>query len=220
MTRSGRVRIYAALFAAFLLAAGTSPTSGQVISETGGRGLELLGAIGLLTPTASLMEDPESFGVTINVGVAYGLDGTLWTSDHFGVGLTGWYSPAKLQVQSTDFEGAVPDDLGSANYLSATIQGVYRFRGEGSRSPVEPYLAAGGGIRSLWVDEIGAPQIVDSTDPAGTIAGGFRVDGILADVMIRLEIRDNISFYTSPKTDESKMQHDLLLSFGVGVRFN
>jgi len=219
MTRGGHVRVYAVLLTALALAGSANAASAQVIEDTGGRGFELLGSIGLLTPVSSLVDDPESFGATVNVSVAWGLDGMLWTSEHFGVGLTGWYSGAKLQVLDTDFQGAVPDDLGDITYLTGTVQAVYRFRGAGSRSPIEPYLAAGGGVRYLGADEIAAPQVVDSTDPAGTIAGGFRVDGILADVMIRLEIRDNISFYKSDATGESKLQNDLILSFGFGYRF-
>ena len=59
-----------------------------------------------------------------------------------------------------------------------------------------------------------------STDPAGSIAGGIRLDGILSPrMMIRLEVRNNMSFYTSPATDESRLQNDMILSFGIGTRF-
>lgn len=223
MTPGGRVRIHIVLATALLAAFSTLLTpplsAQQVVEDTEDRGFELMGAIGLMTPIASLMRDPESFGATINVNVAYGIDGTYWTSRKFGVGLVGWYSPAKLQVLETDFQGAVPDDLGRARYVSGMVEGIYRFRGEGSRRSLEPYFALGAGVRHLNVDEIADPQVVTKTDPAGTIAGGIRLDGVLERMMIRLEIRNNMSFYRSPATDESRLQNDMILSFGIGTRF-
>jgi hypothetical protein len=219
MTSGGRVRIHVVLAAA-LVAAFSAPLAGQqAIEETQDKGFELVGAVGLMTPIASLMSDPESFGATINVNIAYGIDGTYWTSRKFGVGVVGWYSSAKLQVLDTDFQGAVPDDLGRARYAVGMVEGIYRFRGEGSRRSLEPYLAFGAGVRHLNVDEIANPQVVTSTDPAGTIAGGIRLDGILSRMMIRLEVRNNMSLYKSPATDQSKLQNDMILSFGIGTRF-
>ena len=37
--------------------------------------------------------------------------------------------------------------------------------------------------------------------------------------MIRVEIRNNVSFYDSDVTDDSKLQNDVIMSFGVGYRF-
>ncbi|MFV1987936.1 MAG: hypothetical protein ACC682_11705, partial [Gemmatimonadota bacterium] len=186
--------------------------------ERGGVGYQFLGTVGLLTPLANLTEDPASFGVTINVNVIYGLDATLWTSRHFGVGASGWYAPAQLQARDLA-QGAPEIDLGSADYTVGTLQAIYRFVGSGSRSPLEPYLAAGAGIRSLSVHEAANPEVVNSTDPAGTVAGGVRLRGVISKMMIRLEIRDNFSMFESPTTGESRLQNDVLLSFGVGVRF-
>ena len=106
MTPGGPVRINAVLATAILTAAFSSPlTAQQAVEDTPDQGFEILGAVGLMTPIASLMKDPQSFGATINVNIAYGLDATYWTSRKFGVGLVGWYSPAKLQVLDTGLSG-------------------------------------------------------------------------------------------------------------------
>ena len=222
MTRRGRVRLNS-VFALALLGATTGlPLAAQEalqdFDETGNRGFELLGAVGLLTPVGNLTEDPASFGTTINVNVAYGLEGTIWLSRHWGVGAAGWYSPAQLQARDLP-QGIEGPDLGSADYATGAIEAIYRFRGEGSRSVLEPYLAAGGGIRHLSVGPEAAPEVRDATDPAAVVAGGVRLEGVLTKMMIRLEVRDHISMFESPTTGESKLQNDIILSFGVGVRF-
>jgi hypothetical protein len=200
-----------------LLLAG--PANAQTaFEETGDKGFELLGSIGLLTPVANLTEDPATFGATINVNVIYGLDAIFWTSQRFGVGATGWYSPARLQPRDLP-QGAPEVDLGKADYAVGTLQAIYRFVGSGSQSPLEPYLAAGAGVRHLSVSEAANPEVEDSTDPAGTVAGGVRLQGVISKMMIRLEIRDNFSMYESPTTGESRLQNDVVLTFGVGVRF-
>ncbi len=218
MTRSGRVRIHAMLPAVALALLLAGPAKAQTaFEETGGKGFELLGSIGLLTPLANLTEDPASFGVTVNVNVIYGLDAIYWTSRHFGVGATGWYAPAQLQAR--DLPQGIPEiTLGDVQYAVGTLQAIYRFVGSGSQSPLEPYLAAGAGVRHLAVSEAD-PELATSTDPAGTVAGGVRLQGVVSKMMIRLELRDNFSMYESPTTGESRLQNDVVLTFGIGVRF-
>ncbi|MDX1393865.1 MAG: hypothetical protein R3195_05720 [Gemmatimonadota bacterium] len=222
MTRRGRVRLPAVLAAALLGAATTTaPLTAQNpvdFDETGGEGFEILGAIGLLTPLGSLVSNEDGVGATVNVNVSYGLDAVYWASSRWGVGATGWYSPAQLSIVGLP-QGTEQPDLGNADYFVGALNAIYRFRGEGSRSPLEPYLAAGGGIRHLDVGGMAAPFVEDSTDPAATVAGGVRLQGVISKMMIRLEMRDNISLYESPATGDSKLLNDLLLSFGVGVRF-
>lgn len=219
MTRSGHVRIDAVLaVVALLMTAGAPVTAQASFQESGDSGFELLGAIGLLTPVGNLTADPASFGTTINVNIAYGLDAIYWTSRNWGFGGTGWYSPAQLQARDIP-QGSIEPDLGTADYAIGTLQAIYRIKGEGSRSPLEPYFAAGGGVRSISVGAKAQPQVESSTDIAGTIAGGVRLEGVISKMMIRLEIRDNISTYKSPTTGESRLQNDLIASFGIGVRF-
>lgn len=220
MTRSGPVRIHSVLASAALLLAAMNPLAAQdAFDDTGYEGLELVGAIALMTPLGNLTEDAATFGTTINVNLAYGLEAVMWASNRWGFGASGWYSPAKLQARDLP-DGIFEVDLGDAKYAVGTLQAIYRFRGEGSRNPLEPYFALGGGVRHIDVDEdLANPEVVDSTDPAGTIAGGIRLQGLLSKMMIRIEIRDNFSIYESPTTGESRLQNDVLLSFGVGVRF-
>jgi hypothetical protein len=208
-----------ALTAALLLVTAGAPTAAQdTFDESGDSEFEVLGAIALLTPIGNLTADPATFGTTINVNVAYGLDGIFWASNNWGFGATGWYSPAQLQARDLP-QGSELPDLGKADYLVGAAQAIYRIRSEGSRSPLEPYFAAGLGVRHISVDEMANPEVESGTDPAGTIAGGVRLQGVMSTMMIRLELRDNISTYKSPTTGESRLQNDILISFGVGVRF-
>jgi len=222
--RTGQPHACAVLLATLLaaIALGPTPLRGQATGEEEEAaregGFELTGQVGLITPVSNLTEDVNAFDTSLKVGLAYSLDGTYWTSRKFGLGFAGLYSPAELQTVASGFQGAVPNDLGNADYFAGIVNAVYRFRGTGSGAGAEPYIAAGGGVRRLSVDAIASPQVESSTDPVGTLAGGIRVEDIGFGLLMKVEIRDFISSFESPATGSSKLQHDFAITFGLGTR--
>jgi len=198
--------------------AGPSPAAGQM-EEDEGEALDVFdvaGFVGVLAPVANLTDDPESFATVIDPYLALGLDVTYWLSNQFGIDVTGVYSPSKLAARSTQFQGAIPDDLGDATFLAGTLSAVYRFRSSGSGTALEPYVAAGFGVKRVDVDAIAAPEVESTTDPAATLAAGIRTR-IIESFTLRVEVRDFASYFESPKTGDSKLQNDVVVTVGVGA---
>jgi len=178
-----------------------------------GTGIEFFGFVGILAPIATLTENPATFGTVVSTHMLYGGEITLWMSNNFGIGFRGAYSGPDLNAVDTQFEGAIPERLGTLDYLVGTVNVTYRIRSAGSAGSLEPYFTVGGGVRHIAVDEIAAPEVEDSTDPAGTIAAGIRVP-LNSWFRFRAELRDVFSFYESPATGDSQMQHDMAITFG------
>lgn len=172
--------------------------------------------VGVLTPLSDLTEDPATFGTAITASGLVGGDVTMWLGRRWGVAVQGVFGPADLQVRATEFQGAVPDDLGEAEVLAGTASVVYRLVPGGAASLLEPYFAAGGGVRRLTVEAIAAPEVEDATDPAATVAAGAyaRVSDALA---FRIEVRDLISSFQSPATGEARLQNDLWVTVGLAA---
>ncbi len=231
MTRSGRHREVrgrraargAPAVAALLALSATSSLAAQVPAATGryevdpSRSIDVTAFFGWVSPLSNLTEDPASFGTTISPYIAVGADAVYWLSRNLGVGVTGVWVPADLQIQPTEFQGAVPTDLGDVTYLAALANVVYRIRVSGTSSPVEPYFALGAGLRHLSVDEIAKPEVDTATDPAASLAAGVRV-AVWRGVVMRAEARDVSSFFESPSTGESRLQNDIAVTVGFGTR--
>lgn len=217
--RSALPRI--AAVAAILSAAGpllgprTAAAQPTDAPEAGSRA-EVSGFIGVLAPVANLTDDPESFATVIDPYLAVGVDGILWVSDRFGVGVVGVYSPTQLAARATQFQGAIPDDLGDVTYLAGALNAVYRFPGAGSSGAFEPYFAGGLGLKYIGVDEIASPEVESTTDPTATVAAGARF-AVLHRLSLRFEVRDFASFFESPTTGDSRLQNDVSITLGVGT---
>ncbi len=230
MTRNGGIahrsaREYANALAGGLLALSLAlprPAVAQMTDEDAMDGrretVDVSGFIGMLTPVANLTEDPESFATVIDPYVALGVDMTYWLSDRFGLDVTGVYSPSQLAAKSTQFQGAVPNDLGGATFLAGAVSAVYRFPSSGSGSALEPYFAGGFGLKHVDVDAIAAPEVASTTDPAASLAAGIRTR-LISNLVMRLEVRDFASYFESPTTGDSKLQNDVVVTFGVGAGF-
>ena len=170
MTAFGSVRRTFRLAAAATLVASLSagPARAQMAEDPDPAGrIDVSVAVGLLTPLSNLTENASSFGTVIDPYVSFGADATLWTSRRFGVGV---FAPSQLSAIGTQFQGAIPSDLGDATYLAAALNAVYRFPVSGSAAVIEPYVAGGAGIRYLSVDAIAGPEVDSTTDPAATLA--------------------------------------------------
>lgn len=169
-----------------------------------------------MAPVANLTGDPDSFGTTINPNLAFGVDGAYWFSN-FGIAAQGFWAGSELNVIATEFQGAIPEELGSANYYAASVSGLYRLGVSGPAAVVQPYFALGAGIRHLDVEAMASPEVEDSTDPVltGGLGGLVQVSDALA---LRAEIRDYLSSYESPTTGDSALQNDFLFTVGLTYR--
>lgn len=199
--------------------AGPLGANAQMVEDTPtSRPFDVAGFVGLVTPVANLTEDPETFSTSIDPYLALGLDLTYWISTRFGLDLTGVYSPSQLKARGTQFQGAIPPDLGDATLFIGTVSAVYRFPASGSGTALEPYFAGGFGLKRLNVDEIAAPAVESTTDPTATLAAGIRTR-IIESVVLRVEVRDFASYFESPGTGESKLQNDVVMTVGIGAGF-
>jgi hypothetical protein len=227
MIRCGDVRIQLELARRTLgialtlaaLAAGT--VQGQEMAmdqemDATGEGFDLLAAVGILAPVADLTNNPDTYGTSMKVSIGFSADATFWFSRNFGIAATGVYASPDMQPRKL-IPGEEEPDLGGATYLAGGLSAVYRLVGEGSRSAIEPYLALGGGIHHLKVDDEAAPELETRTDPAVTLAGGIRFEGI-SGIVMRVEARDFAYFFKSPATGDSRLQNDVYVTFAVGAR--
>lgn len=184
--------------------------------ETRSSGLEVAVSGGVLAPLSLLSSSDVSFSTEVSTSAAVG-GGVAWWLGALGVEARGVWAPARLGLRPTGIGGAVPDDLGDAEYLAGTIDLVYRLRLAGPAGMVEPFLAAGGGVRRLELDPIARPEVRSATDPVGSLAVGARVD-LWRPVAIRLEVRDHVSRFDATETGASKLQNDVLVAVGLSVR--
>lgn len=219
-----RDAVLLAAAAALLLAPETART--QAVSDTGadpdsrppaGPRIEATAFAGVLAPLARLTADPETFETEISSSALVGAEATWWPRRRLGVALQGVWAPAQLSLIPTDFTGALPSDLGDADYLAASAEVRYRLALPPEVSMVRPYLALGGGVRRLDVQAIASPEVTDATDPMATAAAGAHVR-LAGRFELRVELRDRITIYGSPTGAEDRIQNDLGISVGLAVR--
>ncbi|MFQ5689776.1 MAG: hypothetical protein ACE5HQ_05840 [Gemmatimonadota bacterium] len=172
---------------------------------------------GALTPLSDLTKDENSFGTVITAAASLGAEGTYWFENGFGVAVQALYAPADLRITPTSFQGAVPPDLGSADYIAAAASLRYRLRLEGVAEIVQPYFGLGAGIRHLSVDAIASPEVDDVTDPVATAAAGAFVT-VSRLFKFRFELRDWVSSFDTPTNGDSRIQNDISVTIGVGVK--
>lgn len=173
---------------------------------------------GVLAPLNDLTSDPGSFGTAITVSPTFGVDAAFWPGrGSFGLGLQGLLAPGDLQVKATEFQGAVPEELGNAHYFAGSATLLYRLRLADAQERVEPYFGVGAGLRHLSVEAVAEPEVEDVTDPMGTLAAGTRV-WFSRRLAIRFEVRDHLLAFESPTTGESRIQNDISVTVGLGTR--
>lgn len=222
--RSGRApgRIAAGLAALLVLGipSGAGAQEGRPLDEHGlvGSRANLGLFVGALSPLNDLTSDPASFGTSIAVSPVFGTDASFWLgAGRLGLGLQGFFGPGELQVEPTEFQGAIPDDLGDADAFVGTATLLYRVQLPGAQGRIEPYFGLGAGLRHLAVDPIAEPEVEDSTDPLGTIAAGAHV-WFARRLAIRFELRDHLLSFESPTTGDSRLQNDVSVTVGVATR--
>lgn len=222
--RRGPSRLAAAGLAAAGLAALASAAAGQQPVRDGGDGAfrpsgATVGVFaGTLSPLNDLTEDPASFGTFVSVSPAFGAELTLWPrGGRWGVELQGLFAPGQLKLRPTEFQGAVPDDLGDSYYWAGSVAVLHRLRPAGVRGRVEPYFGIGAGLRHLAVEAVASPEVDDATDPLATVAAGTDV-WFSRGFAIRFELRDHLLSFESPTAGDSKLQNDVLVTVGVTAR--
>lgn len=222
-----------AVLAGLVAVAAAAPTAAQ---ETAGaeawpdtaeterparRGLELDLSAAVLTPLADLVEGtPTTGALQLSAGVGLRAGGLWRLGPRIGLGLGGLWVPADVDRQASagddGGDGADPGGkVGEADYLAGTAELVVAFPPVGREVRVEPYLVAGLGVRRLSVDADGEP-VDGTTDPLAALGGGFRMM-LTERLLLRLEARDQVAS-ADTGGPESRIQHDLTVSVGLGVR--
>jgi hypothetical protein len=221
----------AAIAAAALLAAGLAgpapaqdadalpvPSSGP--AEARSRVLVEVGP-GLLAPLANLAPgDTGAPGTapepapSLSVAGSASANAVYLFSPKLGIGLHGTWSRPDVDLERV-VGGAPSEDtrrLGDADFLAGTGELVYRpLAAPGGRS-IDPFLAAGAGMRHL---SFSASSLEDSTDPVVTVAGGART-ALGGRFHWLLEVRGFFAS-TDPTGRGSRVQNDVLVTVGVGA---
>lgn len=180
------------------------------------RGVEVTPFVGLVAPLAGLSSDPGSFATEIAPSLTAGGTLTYWLRDHLGLAVQGFWAPARLSVRPTQFTGPIPNDLGDADYLAATVNLTYRLRPAGPASVLEPYFTVGAGARRLDFDPIAERDVSDATDPVATVAAGADV-AVSSTFALRLEVRDLVSRFDATASGETTTQNDVVVTVGIGL---
>lgn len=192
-----------------------SPTTADAQASPGS-GPEVRISAGVFAPLSLLSTSDVSFSTEVSSTAALG-GGVTWWLGALGISARGVWAPAQLSLRPTGIGGAVPDDLGDAEYLAGSVDLVYRLRFPGPASLVEPFVALGAGLRRLELDPVASPEVRSATDPLGTVAAGARVD-LWPPVAIRFEVRDHVSQFDATETGASELQNDILVTVGLSVR--
>lgn len=198
----------------------------QEAEDGASSGFELLGSIGALTPLAQLAESDETItGDTVtaefSTRIAFAAELDYWFGD-FGIGVVGGYSNPELTIQIAppgDIGFSVPLQLGSTDYFMLTGNLMWRPGLSGSAAIVRPYLGVGAGMVSITYPKSDDFTIEDETRFTGTLLAGAHI-ALSKGWFFRVDIRDYISQLNTEPFQESKMQHDLVTSIGIGYAFN
>lgn len=199
--------------------AAPAPAPGDTVAAGHGRsGPELDLSVALLTPLTDLVAPAGTEGaLQLSAGAGLRAGGIWWLAPRLGLGLGGVWAPADLDRQASvggDGDAAPGGKVGEADYLAGTVELVLALPAVSERVGVEPFLVAGLGLRRLGLDA-GEELPASVTDPLAALGGGFRM--LLSErLLLRLEARDQIA--PAELGPESRVQHDLTVSVGLGVR--
>lgn len=225
-----RPRPAAAIAAAALLAAGApGPAAAQdadSVSAPSSRAAAPARVLveagpGLLAPLADLAPgDPGDAGTDPRPAPSLSVAGSVSASavylfaPNLGVGLHGTWSRPDVDLERV--VGGAPSDgtrrLGDAHFLAGTGELVYRPLAAPGGPSIDPFLAAGAGVRRLSFSD---PSLEDSTDPVATVAAGART-ALGGRFHWLLEVRGFFAS-TDPTGRGSRFQNDVLVTVGIGA---
>ena len=201
------------------LAFGASHLTAQIASSTPfgeETGPEFFALVGAVQPLNNLTDNTGAYGLVIPPDMMMGGEATYWASPTVGIGVMGLYSPATVEGVGGGGPGGNIGTLGEMEYLAGTVNLTFRLQSSGSAGALEPYVSVGGGLRQLKFYGAEVPRI-SATDPMATAALGVRIH-LTASLWLRGELRDMASYYVSSQTDASKLQNDIGVSIGFGIR--
>ena len=206
----------------FLFLCGLAPGASQLTAQMApaappgdDTGPEFFGLAGVIQPLNNLTDNTGAYGIVMPPDVMMGGEATYWASRAVGIGVMGLYSPATLEGVGGGL-GRGLGTLGEMEYLAGTVNLTFRLRSSGSAGALEPYFTVGGGLRQLKFYGAEVPKL-SATDPMATAAVGVRVQ-LISSLWFRGELRDMASYYISAQTDASKLQNDVGITIGFGVR--
>lgn len=201
---------------------GTHPDPAAGASDGGASGVIVDVGVGLLTPLANLAPTAPPTAVdrepapSLSVAVSASANAVYLFTPKLGVGVHGAWSNADVDVERV-LGGGDGDDgdsrrRGSADFLAGSAELVYRPLGRPRGTSLDPYLAAGGGVRHLSFSDA---RLEDETGPMGTVAGGVRTE-VIGPLFWTTEVRG--FFSTADPTDRgSRIQTDVVVSVGLGA---
>lgn len=206
------------LFAAAALTVSPGLAVGQQAEGSSAGGFEVTGYVGVLTPLARLADQGDTISAEFSTKAAFALELDFWLDNGLGFAVVGAYSRPDLTIQvfEEDSPFPLPIELGTADMWFVTADIMFRPNLGGAAAVLKPYFGAGAGVLSLTYPQREEIQIGDEERFVGNVFAGahYLVTGPL---FARLDIRDYISKLDTPPFEETRLQHDLIVSFGLGV---
>ncbi len=216
-------RIRAASVWVIFLGAAAACARPALAQETGYEAaatLDLTGYAGLLTPLARLADQGDTLSAEFSTKPAFGAELDYWLPSGLGIGMLVGYSRPDLTLQKADPDnpfGTRSVGLGQTDAWFAMANVMYRPNLGGSAGVLKPYVGLGAGVISLSYPDQGEVVVEDETRFAGGLVGGAQL-GVSGPVFARLDVRDYISSFDGEPFGESRLQNDIVISFGIGLR--
>lgn len=194
-------------------------TDGSPQQAESASGFEFAGYVGLLTPLSKLAESGDTLSAEFSTKVAVAAELDYWFGS-FGIGLQGGFSDPQLTLQIAQDEGFPTSvSLGDTDLWRAAANFMWRPTLRGSAVIARPYFGAGPGVVWVMYPENEDFTIEDETRFAISLVGGAQVE-VRSGWFVRLDVRDYISKLDTEPFENTKTQHDLTITFGIGYSFH
>jgi opacity protein-like surface antigen len=183
-------------------------------------GFELTGYLGAYLPLANLADSGDTLSAEFSTKVSFGLGLEYWFGS-FGIAVNGNYANPDLTIQIFEDDVGFPTSiaLGATELWMAAVNVLWRPQLKGSASIVRPYFGAGPGVAMVNYPQDDDFDIEDETRFAISLVGGAQVE-LSKGWFVRLDVRDYISKLDTEPFAETRTQHDLFASIGVGYAFH
>jgi opacity protein-like surface antigen len=183
-------------------------------------GFELTGYLGAYLPLANLADSGDTLSAEFSTKVSFGLGLEYWFGS-FGIAVNGNYANPDLTIQIFEDDVGFPTSiaLGATELWMAAVNVLWRPQLKGSASIIRPYFGAGPGVAMVNYPQDDDFDIEDETRFAISLVGGAQVE-LSKGWFVRLDVRDYISKLDTEPFAETRTQHDLFASIGVGYAFH
>jgi len=217
---SGRIGSVAVATIMLALVVPTAALAQSADEERSSNGFELTGYLGAYLPLANLADSGDTLSAEFSTKVSFGLGLEYWFGS-FGIAVNSNYANPDLTIQIVDADVGFPTSiaLGATDLWMAAANVLWRPQLKGSASIVRPYFGAGPGVVMVNYPQDDDFDIEDETRVAISLVGGAQVE-LSKGWFVRLDVRDYISKLDTEPFAETKTQHDLFASIGVGYAFH